>query len=110
MNLNITKEKVLDAANKCPVAKETLKTLFPEVFEEDKYFDLSKLIPIKDYMGDGGDLFTNSSVMASGLSSGAIWIRSAYDLAYKGFGLSVGYNWSIMVDKVGVKVLVPTKR
>jgi hypothetical protein len=32
MNLQITKEKVLEAASKCSTAKETLKTLFPEVF------------------------------------------------------------------------------
>lgn len=34
--LKITKEKVIEAANKCSTAKETLKTLFPEVFEEEK--------------------------------------------------------------------------
>ena len=33
MKLEITKEKVLEAADKCPQAKETLKTLFPEVFK-----------------------------------------------------------------------------
>lgn len=32
--LKISKEKVLEAAGKCPQAKETLKTLWPEVFEE----------------------------------------------------------------------------
>ena len=35
MKLEITKEKVLEAASKCSQAKETLKTLFPEVFEEE---------------------------------------------------------------------------
>lgn len=40
MELTITKEKVIEAASKCSQAKEILKTLFPEVFEEDKYFDL----------------------------------------------------------------------
>lgn len=35
-NLTITKEKVLEAAAKCPQAKETLKTLFPEVFYESE--------------------------------------------------------------------------
>lgn len=34
MKLEITQEKVLEAASKCPQAKETLKTLFPEVFKE----------------------------------------------------------------------------
>ena len=36
MKLEITKEKVLEAASKCSQAKETLKTLFPEVFEDEK--------------------------------------------------------------------------
>ena len=36
MKLEITKEKVLEAAAKCSQAKETLKTLFPEVFEDEK--------------------------------------------------------------------------
>lgn len=33
--LMITKEKILEAAAKCSTAKETLKTLFPEVFNEE---------------------------------------------------------------------------
>lgn len=37
MKLEITKEKVLDAASKCSTAKQTLQVLFPEAFEvEDK--------------------------------------------------------------------------
>jgi hypothetical protein len=35
MKLEITKEKVLEAASKCSEAKEILKTLFPEVFEKE---------------------------------------------------------------------------
>lgn len=35
MKLEITKEKVLEAAKCSTFAKETLKTLFPEVFEEE---------------------------------------------------------------------------
>ncbi|MBU0846945.1 hypothetical protein KKH23_07105 [Patescibacteria group bacterium] len=31
-NLEITQEKVIEAANKCPQAKDVLKTLFPEAF------------------------------------------------------------------------------
>jgi len=34
MELKTTTERVLEAASKCPTAKETLKTLFPDVFEE----------------------------------------------------------------------------
>lgn len=36
MELKITPEKVLDAAAKCSIAKETLQVLFPEVFKEKK--------------------------------------------------------------------------
>lgn len=34
--LEITKEKVLEAASKCEVAKQILQTLFPECFYESK--------------------------------------------------------------------------
>lgn len=40
MKLEITKEKVLEAASKCPTAKETLKTLFPEAFAREKVNNL----------------------------------------------------------------------
>jgi len=36
MKLEITKEKVLEAASKCEIAKETLKVLFPDVFKEEE--------------------------------------------------------------------------
>lgn len=35
MELKITKDQVLAAAEKCAIAKETLKTLFPELFVDD---------------------------------------------------------------------------
>jgi mRNA-degrading endonuclease HigB of HigAB toxin-antitoxin module len=44
--LKITKEKVIDAANKCSSAKEVLKTLFPEVFKTE--FDKNKIYAVKD--------------------------------------------------------------
>jgi hypothetical protein len=36
MKLEITKDKVLEAASNCEAAKETLKTLFPECFEKQR--------------------------------------------------------------------------
>ncbi len=36
MKLETTKERVLEAAGKCKEAKETLKTLFPEVFKSER--------------------------------------------------------------------------
>lgn len=44
LELKITKEKVLAGAEKCPQAKQVLKEMFPEVFKDDKYLDLSKLV------------------------------------------------------------------
>lgn len=43
--LNITKERVLEAAGKCETAKATLKVLFPEIFEvsDPKYYEVWKL-------------------------------------------------------------------
>ena len=41
--LSITKEKILKAAEEHSVAKDVLKTLFPEVFEsKSKYYDFGK--------------------------------------------------------------------
>jgi hypothetical protein len=37
MKLEVTKEKVLEAAKNCSQAKEVLKTLFPEVFKEERW-------------------------------------------------------------------------
>lgn len=45
MKLQITKEKVLEAASKCSTAKETLKTLFPEVFKME--FNKDKIYAFK---------------------------------------------------------------
>ena len=36
MKLEIEKDRVLEAAKKCSTAKETLKTLFPKVFEKEE--------------------------------------------------------------------------
>jgi hypothetical protein len=44
MKLEITKDKVLEAASKCSQAKETLKTLFPEVFEDGVGFTCDRVI------------------------------------------------------------------
>jgi hypothetical protein len=35
--LTVTKDRVLEASKKCPQAKEVLKSMFPEVFEEKMY-------------------------------------------------------------------------
>lgn len=47
MKTEITKDRVLEAASKCPTAKETLKVLFPEFFEE--------VYKIGDFFNDGNE-------------------------------------------------------
>ena len=42
MKLEITKERVISAAEKCPTAKETLKTLFPEAFKSSEVEEFEK--------------------------------------------------------------------
>ena len=98
-NLTITKEKVLEAAAKCSTAKETLKTLFPECFEEDKYFDLNSMFPegLNDRM--------------KGIKSPVdIWIRSSGELNGKAFFLNKNINWNIITDSYGSLCLIPTKK
>ena len=47
MELKITADMVREAAAKCSTAKQTLETLFPEAFEEDKYFDFGEEFILK---------------------------------------------------------------
>lgn len=49
MDLKITKEKIIEAANKCSTVKETLKTLFPEVFEEEKSYKRGQRFIIESF-------------------------------------------------------------
>ncbi len=99
--LEITKEKILEAASKCFQAKETLKVLFPEVFEEDKYFDLNKL-----------DFRTNDlNWKKSGFNDdNPMFIRGAGEFAGKAFYLDPSYNWELVKDSHNILCLVPTKK
>ncbi len=97
--LKITKEKVLEAAAKCSTAKATLQTLFPEVFEEDKYFDLTKLSKIQ--------FFDNDDCIRAGFTSNsAIQVRTGGTYAFKGFYLTNSCNWEIVKDEVNDTVLI----
>lgn len=58
--LKITKETVLKAASKCPTAKEVLKELFPEVFEDT--WELYRTVSNQDFftctfLGESGYLY-----------------------------------------------------
>lgn len=99
--LKITKEKVLEAASKCPQSKETLKTLFPDVFEDDKYIDLSC---------STGTLKCIDGKTPKFILDGNISIRTFRSYEYKSFYLSSSYNWEIKKDSVGTLCLIPTKK
>jgi len=57
MELTTTKEKILEAANKCNSVKETLKILFPEAFEEEfLYFKTGTMFFIHNTVDNKGYL------------------------------------------------------
>lgn len=86
--METTKERILEAAEKCPQAKETLKTLFPECFEEeDKSVDLKQRI-----------------------IEHLLWVRSEGEYKGKSFYLSEAYDWKIVEDSFGSYCLIPTSK
>jgi hypothetical protein len=95
--LKITKEKVLEAAKGCKDAEKVLKTLFPEVFEDDKYIDLKT-----------NELNFNRSYDKSELIG--LPIRTGGKYKNKSIYLNIQYDWEIVTDDEGSKCLVPTKK
>lgn len=86
MKLEITADKVKEAAAKCPQAEATLKTLFPEVFEDDKYVDL--LLWAKDSKGwEFGDKSTTCPTIG-------IDEKIKNGKMYR-FILSTSFNWEL---------------
>lgn len=101
--LKITKAKVLEAAEKCEIAKATLEALFPELFKEEKYFDLTKLSKIQ--------FLDNDDCIRAGFSSNTVLqIRTGGTYGFKGFYLSNTYDWKIVQDEVNDSVLIPTRK
>lgn len=99
MKLEITKEKVLAAAAKCSTAKATLVTLFPEVFEEDKYLDLS-----------GAETSNEFDIPTIKFLDTKIAVRAVGKFQEKGFWISGRFKWEVLEDDLGELVLVPTKK
>jgi len=97
MKLEIEKEKVLEAAKKCPQAAEVLKTMFPEVFEDDALISLSIF---------AGKIFATEGRVVAAVRSSS---RGDSKFDGKGLWLSEYYNWAIEYDN-GVMVLVPRKK
>lgn len=105
-----TPERILEAASKCPVAKEALKTLFPEVFKKyDLTIDLREL-KIKD-----PSLGSNPShiIVEQENGDGLIFIaRSQADTNMDGkqFLLSKDFDWKLEKNKFGNYWLTPTNK
>lgn len=106
MELKVTKENVLKAAEKCSTAKQVLKEMFPEAFEDDKYFILTKLSRTKDAV-----LFTDEDATSAGfIDNQFMQIRSRGEYAGKAFFLSKLYEWEMKIDSRGDICLIPTKK
>ena len=110
----ITKERVLEAASKCSQAKETLKTLFPEVFvEEVRDFNLYALSP-ED--GGSGFIFGEQRAVAAGFDGRDFMQVRNYEtegLRGKAFFLSSAYTWELRRTETEVDLgmlLIPTRK
>jgi hypothetical protein len=94
MKLEITKEKVLEAASKCSQAKETLKTLFPECFD-----------------GRSGNI-KDCDVTTSTRDNKYLCIAQGFapiGLEDKCFALSDEFNWE-MKKYASRLILIPTNK
>lgn len=102
--LTVTKERVLEAAKQCPTAKETLKALFPEAFEDEKYFQLGR---------QGTRLDNSEDLIKLRLHPATLSIRNAGQFAGKAFFLDnktdSTVKWEIVKDEFDVLCLLPTK-
>lgn len=100
MELKITKERILEAASKCSQAKETLKTLFPEVFSQDVF-----LTPLP---GGSGTDFNSRDV--AGKDTNIIQVRVGGDYDRRAFWLNTNYKWQLVNEAADYYVLIPTKK
>ena len=89
MKLEITKEKVLEAASKCSQAKETLKTLFPECFKE-----IDEIEPFQvNYTSAWEYIFIAKGLAPDGLED-------------KCFGLNNDFDWEL-IEHNDHQILIP---
>jgi hypothetical protein len=97
-----SKEQILEAAKTSPEARKALIELFPEIFQEKKYFDLSKLPK---------PLFSNEDARSAGFyDKNFLQVRKYDTYANKAFYLSNHYNWELVEDETGMLCLIPTKK
>lgn len=96
MEHKITTENILAAAAKCSTAKETLKTLFPEAFEDDKYFDFERKHVIDTLERVGNPFYIGEG--------------NAPD-NYRSKCLIVNDDWDIEIQEYdGRKIIIPFKK
>jgi len=119
MKLEITKERVLEAASKCETAKQTLKTLFPDVFKEEfwelktmandeiyfqntltkKVFQVGDKITIKDNNFRFGDNVRNHKIKGFSFQFGEVLNKVFYKKVYAHFE---GYDFerALLLDQI----------
>lgn len=94
-DLTITKERVLRAAEKsCETGREILQELFPEVFEEERYIDLSGFSP---------------SIRLRDLPL-RLEIRKAGLYKNRSFYLDYRFDWKLTKDDCGIMCLIPLEK
>jgi hypothetical protein len=93
MELKITKEKVLAAAEKCSTAKDVLKSMFPEAFE------IKGGVKVTHWRGG---IYTDATSGYSLLSN-----RNSGLYENKAFALSNDFEWEIKLDHQGILCLIP---
>ena len=78
--IKIKKERILKAAKNCNQTKQVLRTLFPEVFEED-YFDFSNCEHVLTYeISDDFPLYIGQLYMPNGLFNKCLVVNNNYEL------------------------------
>lgn len=91
MKLEITREKVLEAAGKCSTAADILKTLFPEAFDRS--------VDCRDF----------PQITLEGISN-VMECRERYEYAGHAIYLNNTFNWELKKDSNNMLCLIPTKK
>lgn len=95
MNLEITKERVLEASRQSVGARATLEALFPDAFTAGKNIELEDFV--LNCQNNGKPIF-----IANGMAP-------TFALRGKCFVLSANYDWE-MSEYGGYKILIPTTK
>jgi hypothetical protein len=78
--LNITPEKIRQAANECPEAAKTLKTLFPEAFEnENEFYYFEDEVLLNTFISEK-PLFIGKNFAPEGMSGKCLMVDTSYEM------------------------------